>query len=199
MKYTGSFTNRGHSLFSLEFGSNRLRDNKSHMQRVNWSPTEGKVRRSLLQWIDQFFRHCNNKNDECHLLITSLHSGLSTCNHRDSQLVLSITQRGTSLAVQWLRLRASNAGGAGSIPGQTTKIPLVSECSQKVKNKKTQCDRHIFVLLIRPLRFREIKSLGLGLSSSKLRWCLWFQNLGPQLLNHSALQAFINLSSESAS
>ena len=136
MKYTGSFTNRGHSLFSLEFGSNRLRDNKSHMQRVNWSPTEGKVRTSLLQWIDQFFRHCNNKNDECHLLITSLHSGLSTCNCRDSQLVLSITQSGTSLAVQWLRLRASNAGGAGSIPGRTTKIPLALECSQKVKNKK---------------------------------------------------------------
>ena len=30
--------------------------------------------------------------------------------------------RGTSLVVQWLRLRASNAGGAGSIPGQGTKI-----------------------------------------------------------------------------
>ena len=30
--------------------------------------------------------------------------------------------RGTSLEVQWLRLLASNAGGAGSIPGQGTKI-----------------------------------------------------------------------------
>ena len=30
---------------------------------------------------------------------------------------------GTSLVVQWLRLYASNAGGAGSIPGWGTKIP----------------------------------------------------------------------------
>jgi len=28
----------------------------------------------------------------------------------------------TSLVVQWLRLHASNAGDAGSIPGQGTKI-----------------------------------------------------------------------------
>ena len=30
---------------------------------------------------------------------------------------------GTSLAIQWLRFCASNAGGMGSIPGQGTKIP----------------------------------------------------------------------------
>ena len=30
---------------------------------------------------------------------------------------------GTSLVVQWLRLHTSNAGGAGLIPGQGTKIP----------------------------------------------------------------------------
>ena len=30
---------------------------------------------------------------------------------------------GTSLAVQWLRLRASNAGGASWIPGRDIKIP----------------------------------------------------------------------------
>ena len=37
----------------------------------------------------------------------------------------------TSLAVLWLRLRASTAGGIGSIPGQEAKIPgfLPSECS----------------------------------------------------------------------
>ena len=29
----------------------------------------------------------------------------------------------TSLVVEWLRLRASNAEGMGSIPGQGTKIP----------------------------------------------------------------------------
>ena len=39
---------------------------------------------------------------------------------------INITQKegrhGTSLAVQWLRLHASAAGGAGSAPGQDTKI-----------------------------------------------------------------------------
>ena len=32
-------------------------------------------------------------------------------------------QRGTSLAVQWLRLSISDAGGMGSIPGWGSKIP----------------------------------------------------------------------------
>ena len=40
----------------------------------------------------------------------------------------------TSLAVQWLRLGASNAGGMGSIPGWGTKIPhAVSWPKKKVK------------------------------------------------------------------
>ena len=39
----------------------------------------------------------------------------------------------TALAVQWLRLHASTAGGAGWIPGQGTKIPHAAWCSQKKK------------------------------------------------------------------
>ena len=39
---------------------------------------------------------------------------------------------GTSLAVQWLRLHTCNAGVAGSIPGQKTKIPHHAlRCGQK--------------------------------------------------------------------
>ena len=34
-----------------------------------------------------------------------------------------VAMTGTSLAGQWLRLRAASAGGARSIPGQGTKIP----------------------------------------------------------------------------
>ena len=34
--------------------------------------------------------------------------------------------------VQWLRLRASNAGGAGLIPGQGIKIPHAVRCGQKI-------------------------------------------------------------------
>ena len=37
--------------------------------------------------------------------------------------------------VQWLRLHASTAGGAGSIPSRETKIPLTVQCGQK-KNKE---------------------------------------------------------------
>ena len=43
---------------------------------------------------------------------------------------------GTSLAVQWLRFRASTAGGTGSIPGQGTKIPHAKRHGQK--NQKTK-------------------------------------------------------------
>ena len=39
---------------------------------------------------------------------------------------------GTSLAVQWLRLRASHAGGMGLIPGQETKIPNAMQCGKKI-------------------------------------------------------------------
>ena len=49
---------------------------------------------------------------------------------------LLLSSLGTSLVVQWLRLRASNVGGAGLIPG--AKIPHAVRCGQKTKtNKKT--------------------------------------------------------------
>ena len=44
---------------------------------------------------------------------------------------------GTSLAVQWLRLRTSTAGGAGLISGQGTKIPHAAWRGQKKKKKKS--------------------------------------------------------------
>ena len=47
---------------------------------------------------------------------------------------------GTSLAVQWLRLCASNARGMGSIPGWGTKIPYVVWHGHKIKRKETKAD-----------------------------------------------------------
>ena len=44
--------------------------------------------------------------------------------------------RHTSLAVQRLKLRTSNAGGAGLIPGQGTKIPHAVWRGQKNINNK---------------------------------------------------------------
>ena len=43
--------------------------------------------------------------------------------------------RGTALVVQWLRLRASTAGGMGSIPGQGTKNLHAARHSQNKKQK----------------------------------------------------------------
>ena len=45
---------------------------------------------------------------------------------------------GTSLAVQWLRLRASTAGGTGSTPGRGTKIPHARRPKKK-KKKSFEC------------------------------------------------------------
>ena len=46
---------------------------------------------------------------------------------------------GTALAVHWLRLRTSNTGGAGTIPGQRTKIPLTpTDAPKKVFNRKKE-------------------------------------------------------------
>ena len=42
-----------------------------------------------------------------------------------------------SVVVQWLRLCASHAGGAGSIPGWGTKIPHAVHFGQKIKNTET--------------------------------------------------------------
>ena len=39
--------------------------------------------------------------------------------------------------VQWLTLHTSNAEGAGSIPGQGTKIPHAVQHNQRLKKKET--------------------------------------------------------------
>ena len=44
---------------------------------------------------------------------------------------------GTSLVVQWLRLRASTVGGMGSIPVWGTKIPHAAQrVAKKIEEKK---------------------------------------------------------------
>ena len=48
----------------------------------------------------------------------------------------------TSLAVQWLRLHASTAGGLGSIPGWVTKIPHAHGAAKKKKTEKKRKENH---------------------------------------------------------
>ena len=62
----------------------------------------------------------------------------------DVLLLFSICLSGISLVVQWLRLHASNAGVADSIPGQGTKIPRPTCCVAwpKERKKKNTCPVH---------------------------------------------------------
>ena len=47
-----------------------------------------------------------------------------------------MSQKGNSLAVQWLGLCALTAEGLGSIPGWGTKIPHAAQRDQKKRRKK---------------------------------------------------------------
>ena len=68
---------------------------------------------------------------------------------------LNLRTVGTSLAVQWLRLHASIAGGVGSIPGHGTKIP--SCCVAKKKEKKLKD----YSLFIWNLHKRQLDSMAI--------------------------------------
>ena len=48
----------------------------------------------------------------------------------------------TSLAVQWLRLSASTAGGTVLIPGRGTKIPHATRHRQKKKKRGVMSQKH---------------------------------------------------------
>ena len=58
-------------------------------------------------------------------------SGILTLNNNLLLTLSKVHLQGTSLAAQWLRLCAPNAGGMGSIPGWGTKILNTTWCSQK--------------------------------------------------------------------
>ena len=57
---------------------------------------------------------------------------------KKSWATLKCNISGSSLVVHWLRLHASTAGGAGSIPGQGMGILHASLCGQKKKKKKKE-------------------------------------------------------------
>ena len=58
------------------------------------------------------------------------------CKRSRRAKTLEKEEQGTSLAVQWLRLRTSTAGGSGLIPGRGTKIPHAVQHGQKKKKNK---------------------------------------------------------------
>ena len=68
--------------------------------------------------------------------------GSTTCEctyyHRNGHL--KMVKMGTSLAVQWLGLHASTAGGPGSIPDRGTKILQAAwHCQKNFKKKWLGC------------------------------------------------------------
>ena len=79
----------------------------------------------------------HHTNCSCHLHRCDFHvetdAGVS-CKYTHTQ-GRKKPMTGTSLVVQWLRLRSPNAGGIGSIPGQGTRIPHATRWGQKKKKK----------------------------------------------------------------
>ena len=67
---------------------------------------------------------------------------------------------GTSLVVQWLRLRASNAGNASSNPSPGTKIPHAVWLSQKKRKKAHMFTQHTVLALVSRTRTKAA--------------CVWF-------------------------
>ena len=70
------------------------------------------------------------------------------------------TGAGTSLAVQWLRLHTSSAGGPGSIPGQGTRSHMLHPVQPNKKNKH----RSMFAIGSDGFVFSSKSSLGILVS-----------------------------------
>ena len=90
------------------FSFNHLDIRKERSIYVGWSYHKGKQYK-----VKQFINLVKKYNTFWKLLVsgTVLASGKTKMNRNDAYLR-------TSLVTQWLRLRAPNAGGPGSIPGQ---------------------------------------------------------------------------------
>ena len=75
---------------------------------------------------------------------------------------------GTCLAVQWLRLHASTAGGTGSIPGQGTKIPHAAWRGQK--NQKANRQKNYLKMDYRPKHKMQNYKIPRRYHRRKPRW-----------------------------
>ena len=70
-----------------------------------------------------------------------------------------MTQAGTSVAVQQLRICVPNAGDTGSIPGQGTKIPLAAHAKKQTNKQKMRQAGHLglrkYLLSLRSLHLQK--------------------------------------------
>ena len=74
--------------------------------------------------------------------------------------IQKFVQNGTSLAVQWLGLCASTAGGTGQIPGRGTGIPCAAWHSHRKQKKRKKINQTHLICLFK----------GLYLDSLKTKW-----------------------------
>ena len=87
-------------------------------------------------------RHTDGQQAHEKMLNITDHQRKANQNHNEisphscQMAIIKKTTNRISLAVQWLRLCASNAGSADSILGQGTKIPHAAWHGQKIKLKK---------------------------------------------------------------
>ena len=105
---------------------------------------------------------------------------------------------GTSLAILWLRLHASNAGGMGSIPGQGIKIPHAVQHGQEIKKKKgfeTVCLTLSTILLSELMKRNSLFLLDTCFKNCSEFYPIAKEGLGKiHFLIHAFLHTFIHLS-----
>ena len=92
-------------------------------------------------------------NDKCY--------GQKFCNAKEKRSGAPLFQMGSPghcLAVQWLVLHASPAGGTGSIPGGGTKIPHAGWCGQKKKKRGCQATVKVEMYEGKDERFRDLRN-----------------------------------------
>ena len=81
--------------------------------------------------------------------------------------------QGTSLAVQWIRLRAPNAGGLGSIPGQETRshVHAATKSSHATTKELASPNQRARLLQLRPgaTKKKKKESLQEGEQRFKLK------------------------------
>ena len=80
---------------------------------------------TVISWNTILYQHGK-------LMLLCTHHGK---NHNSSDFLEDVVW-GTSLAVHWLRLWASTAGGTGSVPGWGTQIPHLMLCGAAKKKRR---------------------------------------------------------------
>ena len=88
---------------------------------------------------------------------------------------------GTSLAVQWSRLRASTAGGMDSIPGQGTKILHDAWCSQNKPTHRAKSEVKLLEFLVPRLHGLNLMTKLKRSCSSEGQGCIRYHAKCPQI------------------